>query len=312
MTTLLPEGRLVYGMQLPIQSQSTIYAEPWEADATADDLRRIAQAADRAGFFYMAVCDHIAIPEDRAGSMGTAWWDTIATLAWLAGLTERVRLLSHVAVLAYRHPLQTAKAWSTLDQVSGGRAILGVGSGHVEGEFDLLGLDFADRGKLLDEAIDAVRAAFADEFPVAKGPQWPFEGCGQRPRPVQAGGPPMWVGGSSKPALRRAAERGDGWLPQGPVTPGGGRVHPFAPRRDPRRRSDRHRRHRRAGVRRRARLGHRPVPQRPAREAGPRAEEVLGARRRAGAGATAVALAWTSCSSRSSGSATRSGPRLSG
>ena len=218
MTTVLPEGRLVYGMQLPIQSQSTIYAEPWEAAATADDLRRIAQAADRAGFFYVAVCDHIAIPEERAGSMGTAWWDTIATLAWLAGLTERVRLLSHVAVLAYKHPLQTAKAWSTLDQVSGGRAILGVGSGHVEGEFDLLGLDFADRGKLLDEAIDAVRAAFADEFPVARGPRWPFEGSGQRPRPVQVGGPPVWVGGSSKPALRRAAERGDGWLPQGPVT----------------------------------------------------------------------------------------------
>jgi probable F420-dependent oxidoreductase len=218
-TTLLPEGRLVYGMQLPVQSQSTLYAEPWEATATADDLRRIAQAADRAGFFYVAVCDHIAIPEDRAGAMGTAWWDTIATLAWLAGVTEHVRLLSHVAVLAYKHPLQTAKAWSTLDNVSGGRAILGVGSGHVEGEFELLGLDFAERGRLLDEAIDDVRAAFADEFPVAKGPHWTYEGFGLRPRPVQAGGPPIWVGGSSKPALRRAAERGDGWLPQGPVTP---------------------------------------------------------------------------------------------
>jgi probable F420-dependent oxidoreductase len=217
--TILPEGRLVYGMQLPIQSQSTIYAEPWEADATADDLRRIAQAADRAGFFYIAVCDHIAIPEDRAVTMGTAWWDTIATLGWLAGVTEHVHLLSHVAVLPYKHPLQTAKAWSTLDNVSGGRAILGVGSGHVEGEFELLGLDFAERGRLLDEAIDAVRAAFADEYPVADGPHWPFEGYGQRPRPVQSGGPPIWVGGSSKPALRRAAERGDGWLPQGPVTP---------------------------------------------------------------------------------------------
>jgi probable F420-dependent oxidoreductase len=216
---ILPEGQLVYGMQLPIQSQSTIYAEPWEAQATADDLRRIAQAADRAGFFYIAVCDHVAIPDDRAGSMGTAWWDTIATLGWLAGITEHVHLLSHVAVLPYKHPLQTAKAWSTLDNVSGGRAILGVGAGHVEGEFELLGLDFAERGRLLDEAIDAVRAAFADEFPVHDGPRWPFTGYGQRPRPVQAGGPPIWVGGSSNAALRRAAERGDGWLPQGPVTP---------------------------------------------------------------------------------------------
>ena len=131
----------------------------------------------------------------------------------------------------------------------------GVGAGHVEGEFDLLGLDFADRGTLLDEAIDAVRAAFADEFPVAKGPQWPFEGCGQRPRPVQAGGPPIWVGGSSKPALRRAAERGDGWLPQGPVTPEAVDFIRSHRRRGARRRPDRHRRHRRAGLRGRARTG---------------------------------------------------------
>jgi hypothetical protein len=118
-------------------------------------------------------------------------------------------------VLPYRHPLVVAKAWATLDALSGGRAILGVGAGHVRDEFALLDVPFEDRGALLDEAIDAVRAALRDEFPTHKGERWSFEGAGQRPRPTQVA-LPIWVGGSSKPAMRRAAERGDGWLPQGP------------------------------------------------------------------------------------------------
>jgi len=205
-------------MQLPIQSLSTVYAEPWEASAGAAELAAVARAADAAGFWYLGVCDHVAIPESRSATMGTTWWDTVATLGWLAGITTKARLLSHVAVVAYRHPLQTAKAWSTLDTVSGGRALLGVGAGHLEAEFALLGIDFAARGAALDEAIDALRAAFGNEYPSVDGPIWSFTGLGQRPRPVQVGGPPIWIGGSSKPALRRAAERGDGWLPQGPVS----------------------------------------------------------------------------------------------
>ena len=206
-------------MQLPIQAKSTNFVEPWEADAGAEELARIARAADANGFWYLGVCDHIAVPESHAGAMSTEWWDTIATLGWLAGITTRTRLLSHITVPAYRHPLAVAKAWSTLDALSGGRAIMGVGAGHVEAEFDLLAVDFARRGALLDESIDALRAAFATEYPSFDGPTWSFSGLGQRPRPVQAGGPPIWVGGSSKAALRRAAERADGWLPQGPVTP---------------------------------------------------------------------------------------------
>ncbi len=219
MAGVLPEGRLVVGMQLPIQSQSTIYAESWEAQAGADDLAAIARAADAAGFFYVAVCDHVAIPADKAGAMGTEWWDTVATLGWLAGITERVHLLSHVYVPAYRHPLQVAKAFATLDVVSGGRLIMGVGAGHVEGEFEMLGLPFAERGAMLDESIDALRAAFAEDFPTLPGPRWSAADLGQHPRPIQEDGPPIWVGGSSAPAIRRAAQRGDGWLPQGPVTP---------------------------------------------------------------------------------------------
>jgi probable F420-dependent oxidoreductase len=226
MGTILPPGQLAVGMQLPIQSQSTNFVEPWERGAGAAELADVARAADRAGFFYVAVCDHIAIPSEQAEAMGEAWWDTVATLGWLAGITERTRLLSHVYVPAYRHPLAVAKAFSTIDAISGGRVIMGVGAGHVRGEFELLGLPFEQRGALLDESIDALRAAFAEDYPTLPGPRWPAADLGQQPRPVQEDGPPIWVGGSSPAALRRAAQRGDGWLPQGPVTPEIiGRIH---------------------------------------------------------------------------------------
>jgi len=208
-----------YGIQLPIQAQSPVFADEWEASAGVQELVAITRAAEDAGLFYVAVCDHIAIPRSRAEAMGTTWYDTIATLSYLAGVTSRVGLMSHVAVGGYRHPLQTAKQWATLDALSGGRTILGVGAGHVEGEFQALGLDFAARGAVLDEALDALRAAFSDEFSSHHGKVWSYDDMGIRPRPVQAR-IPIWVGGSTPAAIRRAALRGDGWLPQGPPPDG--------------------------------------------------------------------------------------------
>jgi probable F420-dependent oxidoreductase len=139
--------------------------------------------------------------------MTTTWYDPVATLSWIAGVTEHVRLVSEVYIVAYRHPLQTAKAWSTLDVLSGGRAVLGVGVGHAEGEFEALGVPFRQRGRITSDYIRAIRASFADE--------WGSGDVGQSPRPVQPGGPPIWVGGGTAAAFRRAAELGDGWLPQG-------------------------------------------------------------------------------------------------
>nr|WP_307050145.1 LLM class F420-dependent oxidoreductase [Streptomyces achromogenes] len=192
-----------------------MYAEPWEADAGPADLVEIARAADRAGFAYVAACDHVAIPRRLAEAMSTVWYDPVATLAHLAAVTTRVRLLSHVAVVGLRHPLVTAKQYATLDHLSGGRLVLGVGAGHVREEFEALGADFERRGTVLDETIDALRAALGpDEFPSHHGKTYDFEGLGQRPRPAQAR-VPVWVGGSSPAAVRRAALRGDGWLPQG-------------------------------------------------------------------------------------------------
>ncbi|WP_033312919.1 TIGR03619 family F420-dependent LLM class oxidoreductase [Streptomyces iakyrus] len=202
-------------MQLPVQSQSTLYAEAWEAEAGPDDLLEIARAADWAGFDYLASCDHVGIPRRLAAAMSTVWYDPVATLAFLAAATERVRLLSHVAIVGLRHPLLTAKQYATLDHLSGGRLVLGVGAGHVQEEFEALGVDFHGRGAVLDECLDALRAALGpDEFPEHHGKLYDFAGLGQRPRPAQDR-VPVWVGGSSPAAVRRAALKGDGWLPQG-------------------------------------------------------------------------------------------------
>jgi probable F420-dependent oxidoreductase len=206
---------LAYGIQLPVQSQSTIYAESWEAGAGPADIVEIARGADRAGFDYIACCDHVAVPRRLAPAMSTVWYDPVATLAHLAAVTTRTRLLSHVAIVGLRHPLLTAKQYATLDHLSGGRLVLGVGAGHVAEEFEALGVDFGRRGAVLDECVDALRAALGpEEFPVHHGRFYDFEGLGQRPRPAQER-VPVWIGGSSPAAVRRAALKGDGWLPQG-------------------------------------------------------------------------------------------------
>jgi probable F420-dependent oxidoreductase len=204
--SVVPDGQLAYGIQLPVQALSIMTSMPWEREAGVDDLRRAALAAENAGFFYVAICDHVAIPREKAETMSTTWFNPVATLGWIAGQTQRVRLMTNVYVAAYRHPLETAKTFATLDHLSGGRVILGVGAGHVEGEFEALGISFADRGRLTNEAIDGILEAWTQEF---------VGDVGLRPRPAQQPRPPIWIGGSSKAALRRVAQRGDGWIPQG-------------------------------------------------------------------------------------------------
>jgi probable F420-dependent oxidoreductase len=214
--SIIPEGTLAVGMQLPVQALSVRTSMAWEREhGTVDDMVQVAKACDDSDFLYVAVCHHVAIPSAPAEMMSTTWFDPVPTLAYLAAHTSRTRIMTNVFVAAYQHPLQTAKAFATLDALSGGRVILGVGAGHVEGEFDALGVPFHERGAITDEAIDAITAAWLDEWPAHDGSRWKFADLGQRPRPVQQPRPPIWIGGSGKPALRRVARRGDGWIPQG-------------------------------------------------------------------------------------------------
>jgi alkanesulfonate monooxygenase SsuD/methylene tetrahydromethanopterin reductase-like flavin-dependent oxidoreductase (luciferase family) len=206
MAPIVPPGTVVFGMQLPVQAQSTYFVEPWEIDAGIDDIAAVAKAADTSGFFYVGVCDHVAIPSELVPAMSAVWYDTVATLGWLAAQTTTTRLLSSVFNVTYRHPLVTANSFATLDLLSGGRVIIGVGAGHVVKEFAALDVDFGSRGQATDDALRQIDLALREGV---------VNDMHVEPRAVQQPRPPIWVGGGAPAAVRRAAKLADGWLPQG-------------------------------------------------------------------------------------------------
>src|SRR5439155_1692427 len=173
----------------------------------------VAREAERAGFAWVSCSDHVAVPTSRAAAMGAVWYDAGSTLAFVAGATTRIELLSHVLVLPYRHPLVVAKQYGTLDRLSGGRVILGVGSGHLKPEFAALGADYDQRGRVTDEYIHAIGAAWEADVARFDGQTVAFRDVMVAPRPIQQPRPPIWVGGNSRAAVRRAARHAHGWIP---------------------------------------------------------------------------------------------------
>lgn len=184
----------------------------WEKDASIEDLAQIAEAADRLGYHHLTCSEHVALPAAEAQRRGTRYWDPLATFGYLAARTRRIRLATNVLVLGYHHPLEIAKRYGTLDRVSNGRLVLGVGVGSLEEEFDLIGAPFADRGPRADDALEALRASLSVPEPAYHGAFYSFDGMVVDPCAVQAR-VPIWVGGRTLRSLRRAATLADGWAP---------------------------------------------------------------------------------------------------
>lgn len=210
---------LAFGTSLPAVQQIPSRVRAWEREVGGAEILSAAGAAERAGFAYVSCSDHPFIPASRAAAMGPTWYDAGSTLAFVAGATRRIRLLTHVLVTPYRHPLLVAKQFGTLDHLSGGRVILGVGSGHLKPEFRTLGADYEHRGRVTDEYLQAIIAAWTQEVAAFEGETIRFRDAMVAPRPAQTPHPPIWVGGNSAPAVRRAARFGDGWVPW-ELTPG--------------------------------------------------------------------------------------------
>ncbi len=202
-----------YTLQLP-----TDCVELPDEFQTAEALAEMARAAEAAGFGACAVTEH-PIPEDRwLARGGHHALDPFVALSFAAAATRRLRLQTHLLVLPYRNPFLTAKAIASLDQLSGGRVTVGVGVGYLEPEFRALGADFAHRNERTDEGIRVMREVWRGESVRLEGPGFAALGHTALPRPLQRPAPPLWVGGNSRRAIRRAVELGDGWMPF-PVSP---------------------------------------------------------------------------------------------
>ncbi len=202
-----------YGIITPVVIANPRVVNEWEFAAGVDELAAVARAADRLGYHHLTASNHVAIPHAAAPRRGRRYWDPAVTLGFVAAVTERVKLVTYVLVLGYHHPLEIVKRYGTLDVVSRGRVVLGVGVGSLEEEFALLGRDFARRGDLARDAIRALQAAFGRREPEYHGVHYDFAGVTIDPTSVQPR-MPIWIGGRTARSLRRTIELdGDAWVP---------------------------------------------------------------------------------------------------
>ena len=201
--------------------------------AHPDALASIAQLGDKLGFYCMVAPDHILMPRQvgsvypysvtgsilAGGNSGAGEWpEQITTLAFLAGITNRIRLVTSVMIVPYRNPLLCAKMLATLDMLSKGRLIVGSGVGWMEEEFELLDTPpFAERGAVTDEYLRAFIELWTAENPSFDGKYVKFSDIIFLPKPTQTPHPPIWIGGQSRAALRRAARLGNAWHPVGAI-----------------------------------------------------------------------------------------------
>jgi probable F420-dependent oxidoreductase len=181
--------------------------------ATPEIIRATAVRAERLGYESVWVSDHVVVPNANVANFGQAVFDPLVTLGVVAGATSRVRLGTTVLVLPYRNAVVTAKMLASLDALSGGRVVFGVGAGWVAAESAALGVPFAERGAMTDEYLRAMQTLWTSPAPSFAGKYTQFGGLVFEPRPVQRPHPPIWVGGHSRAALRRTAEFGAAWHP---------------------------------------------------------------------------------------------------
>jgi probable F420-dependent oxidoreductase len=181
--------------------------------ATPDIIRGTAARAEQLGYDSVWVSDHVVVPHANIANFGETVFDPLVTLAVVAGATRRVQLGTTVLIVPYRNAVVTAKMVSSLDALSGGRVVLGIGAGWVAAESAMLGVPFAERGAMTDEYLEAMQELWTSRAPSFAGRYTQFSGLTFEPKPIQKPHPPIWVGGHSRAALRRTAQFGAAWHP---------------------------------------------------------------------------------------------------
>ena len=181
--------------------------------ATPEIIRGTAVQAERLGYDSVWVSDHVVVPHANVVNFGRTVFDPLVTLAVVAGATSRVRLGTTVLIVPYRNAVVTAKMISSLDALSDGRVVFGIGAGWVAAESAMLGVPFAERGAMTDEYLAAMQELWTSPDPSFTGKYTQFAGLAFEPRPLQKPHPPIWVGGHSRAALRRTVQFGAAWHP---------------------------------------------------------------------------------------------------
>jgi probable F420-dependent oxidoreductase len=181
--------------------------------ATPTVIRGAAVRAEQLGYDSVWVSDHVVVPHANVVNFGETIFDPLVTLGVVAGATSRVRLGTTVLIVPYRNAVVTAKMIASLDALSGGRVVFGVGAGWVAAESAALGVPFAERGAMTDEYLAAMQELWTRKAPSFAGKYTQFGGLVFEPKPVQQPHPPIWVGGHSRAALRRTVQFGAAWHP---------------------------------------------------------------------------------------------------
>jgi probable F420-dependent oxidoreductase len=198
---------------LPHLTELKATIQPWELAVTGKDMSRLAQWAEQLGYHSVAMPEHHIIPQAHVELSGPHYFSAYPAMSFLAGATETIRVNSCIAILPAQHPIVTAKAIATMDWLSGGRVTVTFGAGWLKGEFDLLGIPFAERGARSEEYIQAILALWTQDAPEFEGKWVSFKDVAFAPRPIQRPHPPVWFGGDADAVLQRIARHADGWWP---------------------------------------------------------------------------------------------------
>jgi probable F420-dependent oxidoreductase len=180
---------------------------------TPGSLARTAALAEALGYHFVMTSDHVAVTPDVTGRYPAPLYEPFTLLGWLAAATRTIEIGTTVIVLPYRHPLEVARMAANVDQLSGGRLLFGVGAGWARQEFEALGVSHEHRGGITNEYLAAIRTLWTNDLASFKGRFVAFENVDTRPRPARQPHPPVWVGGATDAALRRAVRYGDAWHP---------------------------------------------------------------------------------------------------
>lgn len=202
------------GVLMPHSMHLAALTQPWEYDIDGKQVLQAMQVADEVGFHNCTLGEHFIIPKDHIELSGDHYFHTVVALGVIGGATKNLKLRPTISILPLQNPIVQAKAWSSLDWMTNGRAEPMFAVGWLKEEFDLLGVPFNERGKMADEYLAAMLQLWRSDKPEFEGKYVSFKDVGFAPKPVQKPYMPVWLGGDALPVLKRVAKFGDGWAPQ--------------------------------------------------------------------------------------------------